>query len=207
MERRVIKKGEPGFCEGLPMPVAIVTCRDEDGTPEACPVQYWGRINGIPPLYYVSLCQRDKDHVAPLEEVEKNMTILPPVDPTKKDRFIRRYTAKILDKHPHVVLNLPSLDQKDTWLEAAAHSLFFQPKFDKFKACGWTEVSATQINAPMIGEAPVSIECRVFKQISLPTHDMYLLEPLVEHTAFGVETVCFFVYYFDFIVLNISFLA
>ncbi|MBE6611262.1 MAG: flavin reductase family protein [Ruminococcaceae bacterium] len=47
---------------------------------------------------------------------------------------------------------------------------------DKFKHCGLTPVQATEISAPMIGEAPVSIECRVTDVVPLGTHDMFIAD-------------------------------
>lgn len=45
---------------------------------------------------------------------------------------------------------------------------------DKFKAAGLTAIPATQLDAPMIEESPLNIECRVTQIIPMGSHDMFL---------------------------------
>ena len=52
---------------------------------------------------------------------------------------------------------------------------------DKFKEMKLTKVEAEEISAPMIGEAPVSIECRVREVKELGSHDMFLADVLAVH--------------------------
>ena len=47
---------------------------------------------------------------------------------------------------------------------------------DKFRETGLTPVPAERVAAPLIAEAPVSIECRVRQVLPLGTHDMFLAE-------------------------------
>ena len=47
---------------------------------------------------------------------------------------------------------------------------------DKFKEMNLTAQKASQINAPIIYESPVNIECKVKEIIPLGTHDMFLAE-------------------------------
>ena len=49
---------------------------------------------------------------------------------------------------------------------------------DKFKETGLTREKADIVKAPMIKEAPVSIECRVKEIIPLGSHDMFVAEVL-----------------------------
>ena len=48
--------------------------------------------------------------------------------------------------------------------------------FDKFRETGLTPVPAERVAAPLIAEAPVSIECRVRQVLPRGTHDMVLAE-------------------------------
>ena len=50
--------------------------------------------------------------------------------------------------------------------------------FDKFKKMKLTPVMAEKVNAPMIKEAPLCIECRVKEVVTLGTHDMFISEVL-----------------------------
>ncbi len=49
---------------------------------------------------------------------------------------------------------------------------------DKFKKMKLTPQKATKINAPMIKESPINIECRVTEIKELGSHDMFLAEVL-----------------------------
>lgn len=52
---------------------------------------------------------------------------------------------------------------------------------DKFKEMHLTKVEATQINAPMIGESPVNIECKLRKIEKLGSHDMFIADVVAVH--------------------------
>lgn len=54
-------------------------------------------------------------------------------------------------------------------------------KFNKFLEMGLTPVRATQVNAPMIEESPVNIECKVTQIIPLGSHDLFLAEIVAVH--------------------------
>ena len=51
-------------------------------------------------------------------------------------------------------------------------------QFDKFKEMHLTPGKASVVNAPIIQEAPINIECKVKQVISLGTHDMFIAEVL-----------------------------
>lgn len=52
---------------------------------------------------------------------------------------------------------------------------------DKFKEMKLTAVKGDYIAAPMIGESPVNIECRVVKKEELGSHHMFIAEVLAVH--------------------------
>lgn len=54
-------------------------------------------------------------------------------------------------------------------------------KYNKFVETGLTPVRATQVNAPMIEESPVNLECKVTQVLPLGTHDMFLAEVVAVH--------------------------
>ena len=47
---------------------------------------------------------------------------------------------------------------------------------DKFRAAGLTRGEAVKVNAPIIMESPVNIECKVRDVLPLGTHDMFLAD-------------------------------
>ena len=52
---------------------------------------------------------------------------------------------------------------------------------DKFRKLNLTKENAQVVSAPMIGESPVSIECRVREVKELGSHDMFLADVLAVH--------------------------
>jgi len=47
-------------------------------------------------------------------------------------------------------------------------------RMDKFTACGFTRVPGKLINAPLVAECPVNLECRVIRKVPLGSHDVFL---------------------------------
>lgn len=52
---------------------------------------------------------------------------------------------------------------------------------DKFKEMHLTALPASQVKAPLIGESPVNIECRVNRVIPLGSHDLFLADVAAVH--------------------------
>lgn len=52
---------------------------------------------------------------------------------------------------------------------------------DKFEKCHLTKEEATQIDAPMIKESPVNIECKVRKIEELGSHHLFLADVVAVH--------------------------
>ena len=52
---------------------------------------------------------------------------------------------------------------------------------DKFAACKLTKAAASHVNAPMIAECPVNIECRVKEIREYGSHHMFAAEVLAVH--------------------------
>ncbi|MFA5561745.1 MAG: flavin reductase family protein [Eubacteriales bacterium] len=49
-------------------------------------------------------------------------------------------------------------------------------KVNKFERCGLTPVPSPYVPAPMIGECPVSLSCRVKERVPLGSHDLFVAE-------------------------------
>ena len=52
---------------------------------------------------------------------------------------------------------------------------------DKFKEMGLTALPGKEVNAPLIAESPVNIECKVTQVIPLGSHDIFLAEVVAVH--------------------------
>ena len=84
-----------------------------------------------------------------------------------------RHSYKILKEKREFVINLtPSSLAK----KADFCGMYTGKKVDKFKECGFTKEKSSKIDAPMIGECPISIECKVTDIIPLGSHDMFLAD-------------------------------
>jgi flavin reductase (DIM6/NTAB) family NADH-FMN oxidoreductase RutF len=52
---------------------------------------------------------------------------------------------------------------------------------DKFAMTGLTKAAASKIDAPLIAECPICLECRVTRTVDLDTHRMFIAEVLCTH--------------------------
>ena len=101
-----------------------------------------------------------------------------------------RHSYGILKEKGEFVINLtPSSLAK----KADLCGMLTGRKVDKFKECGFTKEKATKIDAPMISECPISIECKVTDVISRGSHDMFLADILavnVEKALLEGDKLC-----------------
>lgn len=101
-----------------------------------------------------------------------------------------RYSHAILKEKGEFVINLTpaSLAKKADFC-----GMYTGRKVDKFRECGFTKEKATKVSAPMIGECPISIECKVTDVIPLGSHDMFLADIVavnVEKSLLEGEKLC-----------------
>lgn len=101
-----------------------------------------------------------------------------------------RYSYEILKKTGEFVINLTPASLAKV---ADFCGMYTGRKVDKFEKCKLTKEKATKIDAPMIGECPISIECKVTSVIPLGSHDMFLADILavnVEKSLLEGEKLC-----------------
>ncbi|MBN2807339.1 MAG: flavin reductase family protein [Prolixibacteraceae bacterium] len=84
-----------------------------------------------------------------------------------------RHSYNIIKRNMEFVINLTTteLAAKTDWCGCRSGS-----KFNKWKEMGLTPGPAKEVKAPIIMEAPVSIECKVSRIIELGVHHMFLAE-------------------------------
>jgi flavin reductase (DIM6/NTAB) family NADH-FMN oxidoreductase RutF len=58
---------------------------------------------------------------------------------------------------------------------------------DKFKLAKLTAVPASRVNAPLIEESPLSIECRVTQEVQAGDHVWFIGEVLATHVREGYD--------------------
>ena len=84
-----------------------------------------------------------------------------------------RHSYNIIKEKGEFIINLtPSQLAK----EADYCGIYTGKKVDKFEKCKLTKIRGTQVDAPMIDECPVSIECKVTDIIPLGSHDMFMAD-------------------------------
>ncbi len=84
-----------------------------------------------------------------------------------------RHSYEIIKSRGEYVINLTtkSLAYATDWCGVKSGS-----RYNKFSEMGLTPVPASKVNAPMIGESPVNIECVVKEIIELGSHHMFISE-------------------------------
>lgn len=86
-----------------------------------------------------------------------------------------RYSYDIIKKSGEFVINLSTarLARATDWCGVKSGR-----EINKFEAMNLTPMKASEIDAPLIVESPVNLECRVKQIIPLGSHDMFLSEIL-----------------------------
>lgn len=86
-----------------------------------------------------------------------------------------RHSYEIIKRNGEFVINLTTrkLAFAADWCGVRSGS-----DFDKFKEMGLTPVKASIVKAPLIGESPVNIECKVKEIVELGSHHMFISEVL-----------------------------
>ena len=89
-----------------------------------------------------------------------------------------RYSHDIISNNKEFVITLTARDT----VHATDYSGVKSGKdVDKFKEMNLTPISADKVKVPMIKEAPINLECKVFEIKELPSHDMFLAEIVAVH--------------------------
>lgn len=89
-----------------------------------------------------------------------------------------RYSYHILKETGEFVINLTTRDLVFATDYCGVKS---GRDVDKFSDMKLTAVPASEVKAPMIGESPVNIECRVREIKPLGSHDMFLADVVAVH--------------------------
>lgn len=84
-----------------------------------------------------------------------------------------RYSHDIIKQSGEFVINLTS----SALVRAADFcGIYSGEKYDKFDSCHLTKQSSSIVSCPMIGEAPISVECKVTDIINLGSHNMFMAD-------------------------------
>lgn len=84
-----------------------------------------------------------------------------------------RYSYEIIKKTGEFVINLTTAELIRT---ADSCGVYTGRKVDKFAKYSLTKTEAFEVAAPVIGECPLSLECRVTDIVPLGSHDMFIAD-------------------------------
>lgn len=94
-----------------------------------------------------------------------------------------RHSYDVIKESGEFVINLvPATLAK----KADFCGIYTGKKVDKFQKCGFTKEKSSKVSAPMIGECPISIECKVTDIIPLGSHHMFLSDILAVNVEKGM---------------------
>lgn len=102
-----------------------------------------------------------------------------------------RHSYNMIKEHGEFVINLTTeqLAQMTDFCGVKSGK-----EINKFEVCNLTPVAASQVKAPLIGESPLNIECKVTEIKPLGSHDMFIAEVVAVHAnenLFNPETDAF----------------
>ena len=82
-----------------------------------------------------------------------------------------RFSYKLVKDTGCFVINLATKDQKEIFDYLGSHSGWDE---DKFASIGIMTAEAQKIDAPLLSDCPVNIECRVVDSIVTGSHEMFV---------------------------------
>ncbi len=89
-----------------------------------------------------------------------------------------RYSYGLVVESGQFVVNIPGEGQVEATDFCGTKS---GRDYDKFKECGLTAVPADKVNAPLIKECPINMECIVRHTLKLGSHDYFVGEIVETH--------------------------
>ncbi len=122
------------------------------------------------PVVMVSLGDMDKPNIITVAWCGITNTV-----PPKTYISVRksRHSHGILTEKREFVINLTP---RELAKSADFCGMYTGRRVDKFKKCALTPKKATHVDAPIIEECPINIECRVTDIVELGSHDMFLCD-------------------------------
>lgn len=127
------------------------------------------------PVVLLSVAGEDRPNIITLSWVanvcSKPPTVVAGIRP-------ERHSYNLVKEAGEFVLNIPSSEQIEGTIFAGTKSGL---DYDKFVEGGFTPEPATKINAPMIKECPINIECKTTQIIPLGAHDLFVAEVVAVH--------------------------
>ncbi|MFI5303841.1 MAG: flavin reductase family protein [Nitrospiria bacterium] len=123
----------------VPRPVAWISSVGENGVFNLAPFSFFNGVCAEPPILSVSIARRNGE---------------------KKD------TLRNIEYSKQFVVNIVPLSLAEAM---NASSASFPSEVSEFERVGLTPVPAQKVNAPLLFESPINIECRLYRLIEIGT--------------------------------------
>lgn len=140
--------------------------------------QLWKPGNMLYPLPVVMVSLADRDGKPNIITIAWAGTIC--TNPPMVSISVRpeRYSYPILKETGEFVINLTT---KELAYATDYCGIKSGRDVEKFREMGLTPLQGEQVKAPLIGESPVNIECKVRQIMPLGSHDMFIADVVAVH--------------------------
>jgi flavin reductase (DIM6/NTAB) family NADH-FMN oxidoreductase RutF len=95
----------------------------------------------------------------------------------------KRYSHKLIEKTKEFVVNIPTMDIVKETLVCGRRS---GKTYDKFKETELTPLPAKMVQPPIIKECVAHLECKLFQQITVGDHTLFIGRVLTAYADDGV---------------------
>ncbi len=143
----------------VPRPIGWISTVSQDGVANLAPFSYSNLVGSEPPMFVFS-CNG------------------PHADGETKDSTLNAETTG------EFVYNMVTWDVKEAMNETSVH---VGRAVDEFELAGLTKAPCVVVAAPRVAEAPISLECRTWKTIDLPSANPGVLNRIVIGEVVGVH--------------------
>ena len=89
-----------------------------------------------------------------------------------------RYSYKLIEDAGEFVVNIPDVSLLEATEFCGTKSGLH---YDKFAECKLTPIPASKVNAPLIKECPINMECKTTEIVKVGVHDLFIAEVLAVH--------------------------
>jgi flavin reductase (DIM6/NTAB) family NADH-FMN oxidoreductase RutF len=142
----------------VPRPIAFVSTVNREGSFNVAPFSYFTAITNQPPLLGISINRRAGE----------------PKDTLRNIRDTGEFVVNVVDE----ALNARAVQASGDW----------PGDVSEFALTGLTAVPSDLVRAPRVGESPISLECRLYREIELGATFFVVGEVLRGHVSDAVLT-------------------
>lgn len=134
----------------VPSVAVMISCADTNGKANITPVVGWTVVSRFPFMVAVALCHADYT-----------------------PNYFPRHSHNVIRETGEFVLNIPHVGLREAVSQTGSVS-GKDPKVDKFSLTGLTPERGRSVDAPIIVECPINLECKVVNVVRTGSHDLFI---------------------------------